>query len=393
MRPTPSRRPRIFSLQICPDAGNQLSISLAAAKGRQLLYSLSGSIEFITKGGRHFTTIDDVAIVRGYGVARLTRQAESEVPRVPAEIAFRLTKPVRGPLSGRTTKAMIELQWPGLLSVPKHRIRRKDHPYAIRWVAATMQLTVLWQPGLAGVRILGHGPMLMAGLYSRELPAMFTFFCLCPPSNPKCKRMCLDIKVGPRAAGGAVMTKDEVKSVIRRVNEIWGCTAPGQCCIEFTVADNAIHLTPAGLPAVVGVKEGAPHAQHIGAVGVARSATCYNVYYVERMQAPPGKNYPGMTLSGANDSSVLVQFPPNAGYTNETLATVTAHELGHALGLGLQAGTDPSDVTKHSTKGTNVMHNIANLGTQLNANQCTQARQSPWLRDGANDCTSAPAEP
>ena len=167
---------------------------------------------------------------------------------------------------------------------------------------------------------------------------------------------------------------------------------PGQCCIEFTIADGDIHLTPNGLKDTVKVKEGAADDEHKAAVNIDRSKTCYNVYYVETMKAPAGKNIPGMTLKDDN-ASVLVQYPPNAGYTNETLATVTAHELGHALGLAWDdGGTDDKGVKKHSKNSPNLMHNIANLGTKLNAEQCAQARQSPLLKDSDSDCESKPLE-
>ena len=129
----------------------------------------------------------------------------------------------------------------------------------------------------------------------------------------------------------------------------------------------------------------------MAAVNIERSKTCYNVYFVETMKAPAGKNYPGMTLKDDN-ASVLVQYPPNAGYTNETLGTVTAHELGHALGLAWDGGTDDKGVKKHSNQSTNVMHNIANLGTKLNAEQCARARQSHLLKDSDSDCESKPSE-
>ena len=123
------------------------------------------------------------------------------------------------------------------------------------------------------------------------------------------------------------MRKDEVKAVIKRVNELWGCTAPGQCCIEFTVADGDIHLKPTGLKDTVKVNDGETDVEHKAAVNIDRSKTCYNVYYVETMKAPAGKNFPGMTLKDDN-ASVLVQYPPNAGYTNETLATVIETAAG-----------------------------------------------------------------
>jgi hypothetical protein len=370
--------------------GSQLSIALPAGKGRQLIYTLQGSVEYLAAPKPNATAADEMEIVRAYGVARLT-EASDDVD-APAEIGFQLARPIRASLSGKAATAELELRWPGLIKLPHYRIFIPGHPYSYRPAMATLDIHVLWRPGLAGLTISGHGQFTIPSIADAALPAACLFFCLCPPAKPKCKTKCLDIKVGPRAGGGSVMTKPEVQAVIKRVNEIWGCTAPGQCCIEFTVADADIHLNPTGLSAKVKVQDGATDDEHKAAVHIDRSKTCYNVYYVETMQAPPGKDFPGMTLKD-DDASVLVQYPPDAGYTNETLATVTAHELGHALGLAWDdGGTDDEGVKKHSKNSTNVMHNIANLGTKLNAEQCAKARQSPLLQDSGSDCESKPAE-
>ena len=389
MKLSSPKRSRISVLQIS-DSGSQLTIVLPAKKGRQLLYSLHGSVEYISTGRSRPSPHGVVTIIRAYGVARLGEVTETA--GAPTEMAFQLARPIRAKLSEKAIRAEIELRWPNLVNLPRYRIFLPGHPHSYRPVHATLQLHLLWRPGLGGLCVSGYGAIPVPGIAAAPLPAACICLCCCPPDKPKCKKMCLDIKVGPRAGGGAVMTKDEVKAVIKRANEIWGCTAPGQCCIEFTIADGDIHLTPNGLKDTVKVKEGAADDEHKAAVNIDRSKTCYNVYYVETMKAPAGKNIPGMTLKGEN-ASVLVQYPPNAGYTNETLATVTAHELGHALGLAWDdGGTDDKGVKKHSKNSPNLMHNIANLGTKLNAEQCAQARQSPLLKDSDSDCESKPLE-
>jgi hypothetical protein len=371
--------------------GSQLTILLPSKKGQQLVYSLSGSVEYIAPKNALPSAKSELTIVRVYGAARLNETTAAG--GAPSEIAFQLAKPIRASLTGKTVKAELDLRWPNLVNLKTYRVVIPGHAYSYRPVRATLALQFLWQPGLSGLCLTSRGTIPIPELAVAPLPAACVFFCCCPSENPKCKTLCLDIKVGPRAGGGAaVMTADEVKAVIKRVNEIWGCTAPGQCCIEFTVADADIHSNPNGLKDTVKVNDANPDADHVAAVQIERSTTCYNLYYVETMKAPPGKNFPGITLFDQN-ASTMVQYPPNAGYTNETLATVTAHELGHALGLARdQAGTDDKGVKKHSKNSTNVMHNIANLGTKLNAEQCAQARQSPLLKDKTTDCTSAPGE-
>jgi len=384
-----SMKSRVAVLRIA-ETGSQLSVVLPARKGRPLVYSLRGSIEYLAHGS-DLSTEGDVTITSAYGVARLDEAAETGAP---AKMGFELVKPLRVSLSGKAVNAVVELRWPGLIAQKKYRVFIPRHPYSYRPAIANLRLQISYQAGMGGLVVTGLGTVPIPEIAAAPLPAAVMLCCFCPPGKPKCKTLCLDIKVGPRAGGGAVMRKDEVKAVIKRVNEIWGCSAPGQCCIEFTVADGDIHLTPNGLKPTVKVDPGPATDEHKAAVNVDRSKTCYNVYYVETMEPPPGDEfYPGMTLKDDN-ASVLVQYPPNRGYTNETLATVTAHELGHALGLAWDPGTDDDGVDKHSDKPKNVMYKSADLGAQLNAKQCEKARKSPLLKDDDNrDCTSKPLEP
>jgi hypothetical protein len=382
------KKPKVSVVHFA-EAGNQLSVLLP--NRQSLNYSLLGSVEYIPPG--RGSTEDGLKITNAYGIARLKESTESDAP---AAIGFGLAKPVRGSLTGRGTSTVLQLRWQGLITQKQYRIIGPAHPTSYRPALANLRLQILYDPRSGGLVIAGVGTVAIPEIGSALLPATLMLCCGGPPDKGKCKKLCLDIKVGPRAGGGPVMTKDQVKAVIKRVNEIWGCTVPGQCCIEFTVSDDDIHLTPNGLKSKVKVKTGDPTDEHKAAVNVDRSKTCYNVYYVETMEPPAGdsKSYPGMTLRDDN-ASVMVQDPPNSGYTNETLATLTAHELGHALDLAWDPkGTDDDGVDKHSNKKKNVMYKNADLGTQLNDKQCTKARQSSRLKDDEDrDCTSKPLEP
>jgi hypothetical protein len=385
-------RRQISVMPIAEGDGSRLTFSLPRGRGSKLAYALQGSVECEIAPNK-VTAKGVVTVARAYGVARLCWDT-APPEGAPRQIEFHLARPVRVPLSGRPVNAELDLIFPELLQLKKYRTQRPRHPFAIRPVRAKVRLQAMWENGFAGLLISGTGRVPIPTIATRPLLAAFVFCCLCPPKKAKCKTLCLDIKVGPRATGEPVMTNDEVKRVIARVNEIWGCKAPGQCCIEFTVADDAI-TTPANLPAAVKVRTGTVHPDHTAATGIARSTTCFNLYYVENMVPDPapasGGVFPGMTLGGDAPSS-LVQYPPNAGYTNETLATVTAHEIGHALGLAWQEGTDGKGVDKHHNQAANLMHNVANLGTKLNADQCAKARESPLLKDTDHDCESRPGE-
>jgi hypothetical protein len=386
-----STRRQISVLPIVQGEGSRLTFSLPRGRASKLAYALQGSVECEVAPNKLTVAKDVVTVVRAYGVARLCW--DTDPPEgAPRQIEFHLARPVRVNLAGKPVNAELDLIFPELLQLKKHRTRRPRHPFGIRPVKAKVRVQALWENGFAGLLISGTGRIPIPTISTRPLLAAFVFFCLCPPKKSKCKTLCLDIKVGPRATGGAVMTNDEVKRVIARVNEIWGCKSPGQCCIEFTVADDAI-TTPANLPTSVKVRAGTVHPDHTAATSIARSTTCFNLYYVERTVPDPatGGAFPGITIGGASPSS-LVQYPPDAGYTNETLATVTAHEIGHALGLALQEGTDGKGVDKHHNQAANLMHDIASLGTKLNADQCAKARESPLLKDTDHDCESHPGE-
>src|SRR5437764_14812596 len=119
MKLSSTRRSRISVLQFS-DSGSQLTIVLPAKKGRQLLYSLHGSVEYVSTGRSSPSPNDEITIIRAYGVARLGEVTETA--GAPTEMAFQLAKPIRAKLSEKAIKAEIELRWPHLVNLAQYRI-------------------------------------------------------------------------------------------------------------------------------------------------------------------------------------------------------------------------------------------------------------------------------
>jgi hypothetical protein len=84
-----------------------------------------------------------------------------------------------------------------------------------------------------------------------------------------------------------------------------------------------------------------------------------------------------------------------ADYPDSTIGQLAAHELGHAMGLAMENGTDDDGVDKHSSKPDNLMHPSANIpARKLNVHQCKKARENPDLplKPSDTDCSAAPQE-
>jgi hypothetical protein len=204
-----------------------------------------------------------------------------------------------------------------------------------------------------------------------------------------CKTMCLDIKVGKDDKGQPSYTEQQIKDIVKKVNNIWGCTLKGQCCIQLKV--KRIAPPNASIKAKLVTKLWEESADLKDTVGIDRSSDpkCYNLYFVHDAGQPLQA---GQTKYGDLSGSVIGHVTATgANYDDDTIALFTGHELGHALGLAPNKADDPEGVTGHSTKKNNVMGG-SGLGKELNAKQCKAARKSGWLIVTESRCNPGPWE-
>lgn len=102
-----------------------------------------------------------------------------------------------------------------------------------------------------------------------------------------------------------------------------------------------------------------------------RASNAFNVYYVKRMQ-PNGYWAGGVAF--VKDTASLREVP---GGIDEPMPRVTAHELGHALGL------------PHRQNTTNLMAS-GTTGTALNAEEIQRAREHARRRNWVREEKTAP---
>lgn len=215
---------------------------------------------------------------------------------------------------------------------------------------------------------------------AKQIPALLFFACLCR-SDTFCLECCVSVKVAKKA-GNPVKSDAEVRDIVKKANDIWGCGSPGQCCIKFNLKEIK---QPNALPTNPTLANGAYTADFDTINGIEKDPDCYNVYVVDTIQ---GAVISGQTGFGTKNISIL----STSGLTQDTIANNFAHELGHAMGLARGSGTEANGVTAHSSNNDNLMQPTSASKGKLNAKQCAEARKSALLKASTDKCTEAPKE-
>jgi hypothetical protein len=208
-----------------------------------------------------------------------------------------------------------------------------------------------------------------------------------------CKELCLHIKVAPNEDSDVpVISSDKVARIIRKANAIWGCSKKAQCCIRLRIEQTVIAVDPK-LPFTVRTDRQKQTDDVKKVLDTDRSEHCYNLYFIDELVVPSGQEkMKGQTWSTEPTGSI-VQVDR---MSEDDLVDLTAHELGHALGLGLNPGEESDGVTKHSSKPDNVMQpSLPEPGKRydkLNAKQCAEAQKSLLLELTFAKCFAKPRE-
>jgi hypothetical protein len=269
------------------------------------------------------------------------------------------------------------------------RSRRKAQPAHLPSIAplsTTLSVAFDYDLKAGGFVASGAGTLPRLPPFANA-PAAVGFLLRCP-CTPKsfCLEVCLSIKTATAADGKPIKTADDIRELVRKVNEIWDCTAPGQCCIRFTASEIVAPLSPGVPPTVKEEGAGTELSDDFKrVVNISRSDDCYNVVLINAFD---GTTALGLTAHGENAASVVRV----AELGTDEVARTLAHELGHALGLAREFGQSNTGVEKHSVRASNLMLDGRGSGTKLNQAQCTRARASPLAKRTNTQCTPAPRE-
>lgn len=223
-----------------------------------------------------------------------------------------------------------------------------------------------------------------------------------------CMELCINIIIGTDADGAALASKDDIDEFEKILNGIFGCTE-GQCCIDVKVRKSTVAVKPP-IPTDIEVQPRVLDKKASLAAGTSvftergefkkvldgphAEKECYNIFIVNSITDAnrPGEKIAGMTNTlpkQGNIGSMVV-----GGGSNGSVGNTMAHEVGHALGLGEEEGTEQEGVDKHSSNDKNIMReNPADGdGTNLNELQCERMLQSPLLKVKGKACDCDPKE-
>jgi hypothetical protein len=358
-------------------------------------YELNGFVQLLALPRR-----DQVALRLDYATLHATLasiEGRKRLPEgIPATVGFGAKGPVTLDPTGGLAEVSFSVTYPELIA-----FRRFCTKSAAGHLPAPVAVT--GQAGLGYLLDRAKGEILLHGVGVIRVPVFETpvlaelgCFCVCPDdaTKPKCRTICLSVKVASDALGTPVLSDDRVKAIVAEINKIWGCSSPGQCCLQFELKKIA-HPGHDKLKDPVKVNWTGTSDEFKAAAKVDRDPDCYSLYFVKKLDTvggPAGRAILGQTKFD-DEPAAIVQ---TADYPDATIGQLAAHELGHALGLARNGpDTEPKGVDKHSSRPDNLMEPNANIpARKLNLDQCKAALESKEMpiKISDTDCTSTPAE-
>ncbi len=389
-----SRRPRIclprypakYTSTVKPDGNN--SLTLAPSGFPSVSYALKGWVEHSFEPPREGDPPHTVRL--SLLNVNLTGTQRNELcTNAPNSVHISLatgTTPC-GTLDLITGRACltvpIELEYTEL-ERDRHHVRKpaKGHLPSIIPLQSTLSVAISYDIKAGGFTTAATGNLReLPPFTNTSVPVAFLLACPCD-SKSYCLEVCLSIKVATQINGTPILTTQEVEDLVKRINDIWDCDPPAQCCIRFTIDEILAPMKPAIPRSVIYKAPGFKDFYRV--LKMNRSSKCYNVYFVSRMTGALGA-----TGFGSDSGSII----RTQGRTQADSASTFSHEMGHAMGLAQGSTDEPDGVTGHSTKGDNVMGTLTGAARiKLNKKQCDKARSSSLAKKTDKECTPNPNE-